>query len=150
MRRSGPWGIVGRVWPRLGHRARPLNSIVIRHMIRAVRSYFLAMRASARFGRASKLRDAGKKVEALKVAREALAILSHPHVQRASPAEASVLSCTAVLIEELASDLNDTGLGQRDIVDALRAIRAMGPHAELAAWVPYLENRAARGDASAA
>jgi hypothetical protein len=118
-------------------------------MKRAVRSYFLAMRASARFGRAAKLRDAGKKVEALKVAREALAILSHPNVIRTNPAEASALSCAAILVEELATELNDSGVGQRDIVDALRAIRAMGPGAELAAWVPYLEERAAQGDVGA-
>ena len=70
-------------------------------MKRAVRSYFLSVRASARFGRAAKLRDAGKKEEALKVAREALAILSHPNVVRFNPAEGSVLSCATVLVEEL-------------------------------------------------
>lgn len=118
-------------------------------MNRAVRSYFLAMRASARFGRAAKLRKSGKKGEALKVAREALAILSHPHVIRTNPAEASVLSCAAVLVEELAAEDHDAGLSHRDIVDALRAIRAMGPDADLASWVPYFEERAARGDASA-
>jgi hypothetical protein len=34
-RSSGPWGIVGRVWPRHGHRGRPLNSVVIRQSVRA-------------------------------------------------------------------------------------------------------------------
>jgi hypothetical protein len=32
MRWSGPWNIVGRVWPRHGHRGRPLNAIVRRHV----------------------------------------------------------------------------------------------------------------------
>jgi hypothetical protein len=50
------------------------------------------MGASARFGRAIKLRDAGKKEVALEVAREALAILSHPHVMRFSAGAGSVLA----------------------------------------------------------
>src|SRR5471032_2978720 len=32
MRWSGPWVIVGRVWPRHGHRGRPLNSVVRQHL----------------------------------------------------------------------------------------------------------------------
>lgn len=128
---------------------RPLNSIVIRHMKRAARSYFLAMRASARFGRASKLRDAGKNSEAMKVAREVLVILSHPNVIRTSPAEASLLSCATVLVEELATELNEHGANHRDIVDALGCIRAMGPSSDLAPWVSYLEERAVNGSASA-
>ena len=119
-------------------------------MKRAVRSYFLAMRASARFGRATKLRDVGKNEEAMKVAREALAILSHPNVVRSNPAEASVLSCATVLVEELASQLSVPGASHRDVVDALRFIRAAGPECDLANWVPYLEQRVAQGDASAA
>ena len=31
MRCSGPWCIAGRVWPRHGHRGRPLNTIVSHH-----------------------------------------------------------------------------------------------------------------------
>jgi hypothetical protein len=36
MRWSGPWGIVGRVWPRLDRCGRPLNSVVRLHMNIAV------------------------------------------------------------------------------------------------------------------
>ncbi len=111
-------------------------------MKRATRSYFLALRASARFGRAVKLRDAGKKEEALQVARETLAILSHPHVVRSNPAEASVLACATVLLERLAHELKVPGAAQRDIVDALAVIRSMGPAGEFAEWLPYLEHRA--------
>jgi hypothetical protein len=119
-------------------------------MKRAVRSYFLAMRASARFGRATKLRDAGKDEEAMKVAREALAILSHPNVVRSNPAEGSVLSCATVLVEDLSNRLRVPGASHRDVVDALRFIQAIGPKCDLAGWVPHLEQRAAEGGASAA
>jgi len=119
-------------------------------MKRAIRSYFLAMRASARFGRAGKLRDAGENEEAMKVAREALAILSHPHVVRPNPAEGSVLSCATVLVEELSIQLKAPGASYVDVVDALRFIRMTGPGSDLAHWVPYLEQRAAGGGSSAA
>jgi hypothetical protein len=119
-------------------------------MKRTVRSYFLAMRASSRFGRATKLRQAGKNEEALKVAREALAILSHPNVMRFNPAEGSVLSCATVMVEQLADELKVQGASHGDVVDALRIIRAIGPECDLAQWIPHLERRAARGEASGA
>ena len=117
-------------------------------MKRTVRSYFLAMRASARFGRATKLRQAGKKEEAMKVARETLAILSHPSVVRFNPAEGSVLSCATVMVEQLAEELKVQGASRGDVVDALRIIRAVGPDCDLAHWIPHLEQRAAQGEAS--
>ena len=119
-------------------------------MKRGVRSTFLGMRASARFGRACKLRRSGKKEEALKVARETLAILGHPDVIRHNPAEGSVLSCSTILVEELATELNVTGAEYRDLVDALRYIKAVGPKGEFANWIPYLEHKAAQGPAAAA
>ena len=119
-------------------------------MERSARSTFLGMRASARFGSACKLRDAGKREEALKVAREALAILGHPHVIRFNPAEGAVLSCATVLVEELAGELEVSGASLRDIVDALRYIRAVGPEGEFVSWIPYLEQRAAQGAPDAA
>jgi len=109
---------------------------------RATRSYFLALRASARFGRAVKLRDDGKPADAIRVGREALAILGHPHVVRSNPAEAAVLCSATVLVEGIAHELNITGAAPRYIVDALQAIRSMGPDGEFAEWVPYLEQRA--------
>ncbi|HEY2968514.1 MAG TPA: hypothetical protein VGK75_09115 [Casimicrobiaceae bacterium] len=119
-------------------------------MKRTVRSHFLAMRASARFGRATKLRDAGKRADALKVARETLAILGHPHVLRLNPAEGSVLCCATVLVEELANELEVPGASHRDIVDALRFIRAVGPGSDLTHWIPHLEQRATQSGESAA
>ena len=141
---------MGRVWPRLGHLGRPLNSVVMQHMNRAVKSHFLALRASARFGRATKLRDAGKKLEALNVAREALQILGHPNVVRSNPAEASVLCCATVLVEGLANELGQRGAELRDIVDSVKCIRAMGPHSDLTEWLPYLEDRMVNWSESAA
>lgn len=77
------------------------------------------------------------------MAREVLVILSQPHVVRSNPAECSVLACATVLLEELSNELKLPGAEPRDLVDALRCIRAMGPVAELAPWVPYLEGRCA-------
>jgi hypothetical protein len=119
-------------------------------MKRGVRSTFLGIRASARFGRACKLRDSGKKEEALKVAREALRILGHPDVIRRNAAEGSVLSCSTILVEELANELSLPGAEFRDVVDTLLYIRAVGPKGEFANWIPYLEDKAARGPADAA
>ena len=110
---------------------------------RATRSYFLALRASARFGRAVKLRDEGKAADAVRVGREALAILGHPHVVRSNPAEAAVLCSATVLVEGLARELKIPGAMPQDIIDALRAIRSMGAGGEFAEWIPYLEQRAA-------
>lgn len=119
-------------------------------MKRAVKSYFLALRASSRFDRASKLRDTGKKREALKLAREALQILGHPNVVRSNPAEGSVLSCATVLVEELAHESGQRGAELRDLMDALQYIRLLGPGSDLAEWVPYLEQRVANWSESAA
>ena len=119
-------------------------------MKRAPRSFFLGMRASARFGRAVKLRDAGNKEAALKVAREALAILSHPHVVRFSAGPGSVLAGATVLVEELASQLGVPGAGHTDLVDSLRFIRAAGSNTDFAPWVPYLEQRVAHETKGAA
>jgi hypothetical protein len=111
---------------------------------RATRSYFLALRASARFGRAVKLRDSGKMSDAVRVGLEALAILGHPHVIRSNPAEAAILCSATVLVEGLANELNLPGASSRDVVDALHAIRRLGPDSEFAEWEPYLAHRAAQ------
>lgn len=119
-------------------------------MKHGARSTFLGIRASARFGRACKLRDSGKKENALKAAREALAILGHPDVIRHNPAEGSVLCCSTILVEQLAGELEVPGADLRDVVDTLRYIRAVGPNGEFADWIPYLERKAAQGPADAA
>ena len=111
-------------------------------MQRATRSYFLALRASARFGRAVKLRDSAKMADAVRVGLEALAILGHPHVIRSNPAELAVLCAATVLVEGLAKDLGLPGTSARDITDVLNAIRSIGPAGEFAEWEPYLAYRA--------
>lgn len=45
-RSSGPWFIVGRVWPRQGHRGRPLKSIVRRHCRNRAHVKYLAAAAA--------------------------------------------------------------------------------------------------------
>jgi hypothetical protein len=110
-------------------------------MIRAVKSYLTALRASRRFGQASRLRDAGRKAEAYAVGCEGLALLAQPHVIRTNPAEASALACTTVLVEGLASELNQAGASARDVNDSLACIRSLGATSDLAAWIPFLESR---------
>jgi hypothetical protein len=112
-------------------------------MKRATRSCFLALRASARFGRAVKLRQSGKTADALPVGLEALAFLGHPHVIRFNRSEVAVLCAATLLVEGFAKDLDLPGAAARDIADALDAIRSMGPNTEFAEWEPYLAYRAA-------
>jgi hypothetical protein len=111
-------------------------------MRRRTRSILLTMRASSRLGRAFRLRDAGETVEALNTAREALAILAHPDVVRRNGPECSVLAGATVLVEELASQLEELGAGHSDILDALHFLQLSGPQSELAHWIPYLEHKA--------
>jgi hypothetical protein len=114
-------------------------------MIRALKSLVASLRASARLGRASSLRDAGRKQEALVVAREGLGILRGPAVNRASPPEGSTLSCLTILAEELATELHSSGAEKNDILDTLAYLKALPktrPNAEdMTAWIPYLESR---------
>jgi hypothetical protein len=121
-------------------------------MIRAVRSYLVSLKASPRFGRASKLRDAGRKEEALAVAREALALLRAPHVDRTNFAAASILTCCTILVEELASELHQPGAETTDISDTLAYLKLMPEKSnvdDLRAWIPYLESRIGASGASA-
>ena len=110
---------------------------------RSTRSYFYALRASARLGRAAKLCASGKMADAVRVGLEALAILGHPHVIRTNPAEAAVLCSATVLVEGLAKELNLPGASTRDVADTLLAIRRLGPQSEFYEWEPYLADRAA-------
>ena len=114
-------------------------------MIRAFKSFLASLRASGRLGRASKLRDVGRKEEALIVAREGLAILREPSVNRTNPPEGSALSCLTVLVEELASELHVPGAEASDVLDTLAYLKRI-PHdpsdaEDMAAWIPYLESR---------
>ena len=110
-------------------------------MIRAARSYLTALRASARFGHASRLATQGRKEQALREGRAVLELLAKPHIVRTNPGEGSLLLNTTMLVEHLAYDLNQPGAGERDLSDALSFIRVIGPTPDLAPWIPYLEAR---------
>jgi hypothetical protein len=115
-------------------------------MIRAIRSYFTSLRASRLFGHAGRLRDAGRKEEALNVARQSLTVLRAPWVVRRRPAEGSVLLCTTMLVEQVATELNQHGAEDDDLADALAYLKSLPPGSELKifgseGWVPYFESR---------
>ncbi len=124
-------------------------------MISAIRSYFSGLKASNLFGRASSLRDSGRKEEALEVARQSLAVLRSPWVVRHRPAEGSVLLCAVMLIEQVASELNQPGAEDNDLADALANLKNLPPSSSLdifgsTDWVPYFESRLKkRGDPDA-
>jgi hypothetical protein len=108
-------------------------------MIRAARSYIAALLASRRFGEAARLRDKGRKSEALSVGREALVLLAQPHVIRSNPAEASALISATVLVEGLASELNQSGASLRDVDESLNSIRALNRTSPVyAEWASFL------------
>jgi len=110
------------------------------------------MKATSRFGRASKLCADGKKDEALVLAQEVLAILRAPVIVRTNPAEGSVLLCCTMLVEELAHELHQPGAEKADISDSLAYVKLMPEGAnvdDLRAWIPYLESRMHDGDANA-
>ena len=109
----------------------------------------MSLRASARFGRATRLRELGDKEGALSLAREALALLAGKSVIRTNPPEASTLICATVLVEQLAQELARPGASEYDISDSLTYIRELGAGSDLAGWASYLEgclreNRAAK------
>jgi hypothetical protein len=115
-------------------------------MIGAIRSYLSALNASRLFGRASRLRDAGRKEEALNLARQTLAVLRAPWVVRSRPAEGSILLCTTMLVEQVASELNQQGADDDDLADALAYLKFLPPDTELEVlgsegWVTYFESR---------
>ena len=118
----------------------------MQHMIRAIRSYFSALRASRLFGRANRLRDAGRMEESLIVARQSLAVLRAPWVVRYRPAEGSVLLSTTMLVEQVASELNRPGAEEMDLADALAYLKILPQDSAreifgTAEWAPYLESR---------
>ena len=112
-----------------------------------LRSYFTALRASGRFGRATKLERRGRAAEALDVAREALSLLRAPHVVRSNPAEASVLLSLTVLTERLSVELGQPGtelVDLRDSVSALENLEDAGSSSVRqmrAEWLPFLRSR---------
>ena len=112
--------------------------------IRAIRSYLLALPASRQFGRANRLRDQGRNELALATARGVLERLHGPRVVRTNPAEAALIMCSTVLVEELARELKQPGADVKDISDAVTTIREVGDD-HYKAWIPYLEWRLNQG-----
>lgn len=115
-------------------------------MIRTIRSYFTGLKASQLFGRASRLYDAGRKEEALNVARQSLTALRAPWVVRCRPAEGSVLLSATMLVEQIAAELNQHGAEDDDFADALAYLKSLPPGSEVEiygseGWVPYFESR---------
>jgi len=115
-------------------------------MVRAIRSYFAGLRASRLFGRAGRLRDAGRMEESLNVARQSLAILRAPWVVRDRPAEGSVLLSATMLVEQVASELNRPGAEEVDLADALAYLKILSPDSAreifgTGDWAPYFESR---------
>jgi hypothetical protein len=115
-------------------------------MIRALRSYFAALKASSRLGRAYRLSNKGQKKEAIVVAREGLAILSNPFVERQNAAEGSTLVCLTTLVEELSSELKQPGAAIGDLKDSLKYIQQLpetsSPEVEkMKSWIPYLKTK---------
>jgi len=120
-------------------------------MVAMLRSYFTALRASGRFGRAAKLERDGRAVEALDVAREALTLLRAPHVVRDDPAEASVLVSLTVLIERLSVELRQPGTELVDLRDSVRVLENLGDSGSSSVrqmrseWLPFLRSRMENG-----
>ncbi len=115
-------------------------------MIRTLRSYFAALKASSRLGRAGRLREKGRKEEALAVARDGLVTLRGPAVKRQNPAELSALVCLTLLVEELALELRRPGATKSDLVDTLNQIQessdGWSPETQsMKSWIPHLEAR---------
>src|SRR6266849_8966096 len=111
--------------------------------------------------RAQGLQKDGRPAEALALAREGLALLSIPSVDRRGAAEGTALVGLTTLAEELAEQLGQPGAERRDLVDTLahlvRLNDAMTRFPDLAArepqvsqelrskWIPYLERRLGSG-----
>lgn len=115
-------------------------------MMRTLRSYFVALKASSRLGRACRLREKGYTHEALVVARDGLTILSNPIVKRLNPAEGANLVGLTILVEQLSSELQQSGASMIDLMDTLELIRKLPAESSTAiqdmkAWVPYLETK---------
>jgi hypothetical protein len=114
----------------------------MQHFIRALRSYFTGLKASALLGRASKLERSGKVEEAVSVAREALELLRAPHVMRNHPSEGALLSTLTVLVEGAAHSLGIAGADIRDIRDSVEFLKQLPEGSgELREWLPYLQGR---------
>ena len=67
----------------------------------------------------------GRSREALEVARQGLLLLSDPVVRRQEGPEGSGVVCLTVQVEQLAHELGEFGVGERDLADAVAFLRSM-------------------------
>ena len=115
----------------------------------AFRRHRIGLNAAGHFGRSLKLRRAGQVQEALEVARQGLILLGDPVVRRQQGPEGSGIVCLALQVEQLAHELGETGVGQRDLADSVAFLRSLpatakGQAAEIRRdWLPYFEARLA-------
>jgi hypothetical protein len=119
----------------------------LRRIGRVFWSYRQALKASARLGRANKLRKASRPEEALAAAREGLGFLKHPDVIRHNPPEASAIVCLTVTVEQLAHELQQDGASEQDLRESYANLVEFGDSRKSSlrdlrsAWLPYLHRR---------
>jgi len=119
----------------------------VRGWTSAIRTFRIGLTASGLFGRSIKLRRAGRREEALRVAREGLSTLGAAGVNRHAPHAGACLLSLTIQVEQLAQELGEPGASWQDIIDSLQLLRALpeassGAEAETRrAWLPYFEAR---------
>jgi hypothetical protein len=115
-------------------------------MIGAILSYIAGLKASALVGKAVRLKNEGKRSQALNVARSGLNILRKPYVNRLAAAEGAALTSLTILVEQLASETMTSGAETADLRDALAFLQSLDGDEcasvkEALAWVPHLKAR---------
>lgn len=113
-------------------------------MLATMRSFFVALRAGASVGRASRLERQGMHAEAMQVARAGLVDLRKPFVNRRSPPEGAALVSLTTIIERLAHKTGSVGAEEADLQDSLAFLKLLGPveepsEGDLRLWIPFLE-----------
>lgn len=78
------------------------------------------------------------------VARQSLSALRSPWLLRHHPGEGSVLLNATMLVEQVATELNQNGAEDLDLIDALAFLKSLPPGSELEIfgskeWTPYFE-----------
>jgi hypothetical protein len=81
------------------------------------KNYRAAWKGSGSYGRALKMERSGDEQLALQMARNGLAALSRPGVDRYNPHTSSVLIQLTAMSERLAYQLNETGASNKDLED---------------------------------
>lgn len=111
-------------------------------MFATLRSFVVALRASAAVGRASRLQIQGNHAEAMQAARAGLSLLRKPFVNRMSPPKGAALASLTTMVEGLAHKTSASGAEVVDLQDSLAFLKKLPPstsEGDLQAWIPYLE-----------